>query len=636
LVIGRDLCAMDWLEDVYTEDCDSLEVKPKPKGQMVKMDLIKYQLKLAEFYQIKNTEKLLSQLESKKETKSSTLTPKEVGNIKKLLQSRDIDMVISAVNMVDSLSDEGLCDVLLEGVKMDGKQLVPNKLFTGTGPAQPFLNSGMLGVLYVASKFDKWSAFLSGIEDVEIETMVFEYLNAFTHAKTIQVWNVERINAPLSLPNLLSFNWGRRNYYENKPLSMALNVFSNCIQLSKIHIDQYIAVSDDFTGIGNLVALRELTLIGISENHITTLEGLSSAVLMEKIDLQFSEKNMGKIANLRGIEGMANLKYLSMIRTEITDTSALAKLSNLEYIEILSPELVQFTPSENFEKLSVLAFGSMSYSRQDAKCKKLVSIGSSKYAENMIEINLAGTSISEFPNLTNTKSISRLTLSNTPICDFSNMKSVNSVEKLELDNCPNIIDFKGFENVTSIGKFSIKSCASLKSFKGFENVKTPMDWLELEGCPMVENIEDLPKVEWERITICTEKLPTPNSNLSLKQLELPKVKSLQGLGAYKSVTGLFLVSGYYRGNHELEDVSQLEELLTLKQIKISSSKAISLKVFDVFDHLEVLNLVGSKNLSEPNELKKIAIDKLYIADCNLKKADFPEYLQKNIDWQSKP
>ena len=636
LVIGRDLCAMDWLEDVYTEDCDSLEVKPKPKGQMVKMDLIKYQLKLAEFYQIKNTEKLLSQLELKKETKSSTLTPKEVGNIKKLLQSRDIDMVITAVNMVESLSDEGLCDVLLEGVKMDGKQLVPNKLFTGTGPAQPFLNSGMLGVLKVASKFDKWSAFLSGIEDVEIETMVFEYLNAFSHAKTIQVWNIERVNAPLSLPNLISFNWGRRNYHENKPLSMALNVFSNCIQLSKIHIDQYIAVSDDFTSIGNLVALRELTLLGISENHITTLEGLSSAVLMEKIDLQFSEKNMGKIANLRGIEGMANLKYLSMIRTEITDTSALAKLSNLEYIEILSPELVQFTPSENFEKLSVLAFGSMSYSRQDAKCKKLVSIGSSKYAENMKEINLAGTSISEFPNFPNTKSISRVTISNTPICDFSNMISVNSIEKLELENCPNIIDFKGFENVTSIGQFSIKHCDSLKSFKGFENVKTPMNWLELAYCPMVENIEDLPKVDWDRITIHTEKLPKPNSNLSLKQMELPKVKSLQGLGSYKSVTGLFLVNGYYQGNHELEDFSQLEELLTLKQIKISSSKAISLKVFDVFDHLEVLNLVGSKNLSDPNELKKIAIDKLYIADCNLKKADFPEYLQNNIDWQSKP
>jgi len=636
LVNSRDLCAMDWLEDVFTEDCDSLEVKPKPKGQMVKMDLIKYQLKLAEFYQIKNTEKLLSQLESKKETKSSTLTPKEVGNIKKLLQSRDIDMVISAVNMVESLGDEGLCDVLLEGVKMEGNKLVPNKLFTGTGPAQPFLNSGMLGVLNVASKFNKWSAFLSSIEDVEIETMVFEYLNAFTHAKTIQVWNVERVNAPLSLPNLESFNWGRRNYYENKPILMVLNVFSNCIQLSKIHIDQYIAVSDDFTGIGNLVSLRELTLIGISENHINSIEGLSRCVLMEKIDLQFNEKNMGKIANLRGIEGMANLKYLSMVRTEITDTSALAKLSNLEYIEILSPTLVQFTPSENFEKLSVLAFGSTRYSKEDAKCKKLISIGSSKYAVNMKEINLAGTSISEFPNFTNTKSIIRLTLSNTPICDFSNMHSVNSVEKLELDNCPNIVDFKGFENVTSIGQFSIKSCASLKSFKGFENVKTPMNWLELADCPMVENIEDLPKVDWDRITIYTEKLPKPNSSLILKQLVLPKVKSLQGLGAFKSVTGLFLVNGYYQGNHELEDFSQLEELLTLKQIKISSSKAISLKVFDMFDHLEVLNLVGSKNLSDPNELKKIAIDKLYIADCNLKKADFPEYLQNNIDWQSKP
>ena len=635
LVNSRDLCAMDWLEDVFTEDCESLEVKPKPKGQMVKMDLIKYQLKLAEFYQIKNTEKLLSQLESKKETKSSTLTPKEVGNIKKLLQSRDIDVVISAVNMVESLGDEGLCDVLLEGVKMEGNKLVPNKLFTGTGPAQPFLNSGMLGVLNVASKFNKWSAFLSSIEDVEIETMVFEYLNAFTHAKTIQVWNVERVNAPLNLPNLLSFSWGRRNY-ENKLISMALNVFSNCVQLSKIYIDQFITVSDDFTSIGNLVLLKELTLIGISENHIKSIEGLSRCVLMEKIDLQFNEKNMGKIANLRGIEGMANLKYLSMVRTEITDTSALAKLSNLEYIEILSPTLVQFTPSENFEKLSVLAFGSTRYSKEDAKCKKLISIGSSKYAVNMKEINLAGTSISEFPNFTNTKSISRVTISNTPICDFSNMISVNSIEELELENCPDIIDFKGFENVTSIGQFSIKHCDSLKSFKGFENVKTPMERLELEDCPMVENIEDLPKVEWERITIYTDKLPTPNSNLSLKQLHLPKVKSLQGLGAYKSVTGLFLVNGYYQGNHELEDFSQLEELLTLKQIKISSSKAISLKVFDVFDHLEVLNLVGSKNLSDPNELKKIAIDKLYIADCNLKKADFPEYLQNNIDWQSKP
>ena len=635
LVNSRDLCAMDWLEDVFTEDCESLEVKPKPKGQMVKMDLIKYQLKLAEFYQIKNTEKLLSQLESKKETKSSTLTPKEVGNIKKLLQSRDIDMVISAVNMVESLGDEGLCDVLLEGVKMEGNKLVPNKLFTGTGPAQPFLNSGMLGVLNVASKLNKWSAFLSSIEDVEIETMVFEYLNAFTHAKTIQVWNVERVNAPLNLPNLLSFSWGRRNY-ENKLISMALNVFSNCVQLSKIYIDQFITVSDDFTSIGNLVLLKELTLIGISENHIKSIEGLSRCVLMEKIDLQFNEKNMGKIANLRGIEGMANLKYLSMVRTEITDTSALAKLSNLEYIEILSPTLVQFTPSENFEKLSVLAFGSTRYSKEDAKCKKLISIGSSKYAVNMKEINLAGTSISEFPNFTNTKSISRVTISNTPICDFSNMISVNSIEELELENCPDIIDFKGFENVTSIGQFSIKHCDSLKSFKGFENVKTPMERLELEDCPMVENIEDLPKVEWERITIYTDKLPTPNSNLSLKQLHLPKVKSLQGLGAYKSVTGLFLVNGYYQGNHELEDFSQLEELLTLKQIKISSSKAISLKVFDVFDHLEVLNLVGSKNLSDPNELKKIAIDKLYIADCNLKKADFPEYLQNNIDWQSKP
>lgn len=635
LANSRELFSMDWLEDVFTEDCDSLEVKPKPKGQMVKTDLIKYQLKLAEFYQIKNTEKLLSQLETKKETKSSTLTPREVGNIKKLLQSRDINMVVSAVNMVESLSDEGLCDVLLEGVKMEGKRLVPNKQFTGSGPAQPFLNSGLLGVLNVASKFNKWSTFLSSIEEIEIETMVFEYLNAFTHAKTIKVWNINRVNAPLILPNLVSFDWNRINHV-NKPVSMALSVFSNCHQLSKININQFINITDDFTSVGNLVALQELTLIGISENLITTLEDLKRAVLLEKLVLQFNEKNMGKIGNLRGIEGMENLKYLSLIGTEIIDTSALTKLVNLEFIEILSPELSHFTPSENFKKLSVLAFENLSLYRQSITSKKLVSIGTSEYAENMKELNLAGTAISEFPNLGNTKSISQLTLSNTPICDFSNMIAVNSIEKLNLNNCPNLIDFKGFENVTTIGDFSMDHCESLKSFKGFENVKTPMKELELRFCPKIESIEDLPKVDWERITLYTEKLPTPNANLNLRQLQLPKVRSLKGLGAYKNLTSLSLIQRFDPGNHELEDFSQLKELLTLKQIRISSSKSISLKMLNAFDHLEEVNLVGSKNLSDPNELKKIAIDKLYIADCNLKKADFPEYLQNNIDWQSKP
>ena len=95
-------------------------------------------------------------------------------------------------------------------------------------------------------------------------------------------------------------------------------------------------------------------------------------------------------------------------------------------------------------------------------------------------------------------------------------------------------------------------------------------------------------------------------------------------------------NGYYSANHELEDYSHLSELTTLKMISILTQKAFSLNVFAVFTHLAALNLVGCKNLKDPEGLNKLAIDKLYIADCNLKKGDFPEHLQNNIDWQSKP
>jgi len=635
LAVCRDLCAMDWLEDLYTEDCNSLEVQPRPKGQMLKMDLIKYQLKIAQFYQIKNTEKLLAQLETKKETKSSTLSSKEVTNIKKLLQSRDLEMVISAVNMVDSLSDEGLCDVLLDGIKMDGKQLVPNKIFTGTGPAQPFLNTGLLGVLYVASKFSKWSTFLSSIEEIEIETKVLEYMNAFANIKSLNVWNVERVNAPLNLPNLSSFTLTKKNY-DNTSLSFSLDIFSNCLNLTHIHIDRFLIISDDINSLTNLVALKELSLIGIQANHINSLQGLANAKWMEKISLQYHESAIGEIIDLNGVQVMDNLKHLTIIGSKIKDTSSLLELTNLEYVEILSPDLVHFTPPKNFQKLAELHFGSSSYSVREFSCKNLKTLGSSFYPENIRKLNFEGTAIVNFPCLTNTKSIGYLSLSNTPICEFSQINTISEIEYLELEHCPNIIDFNGFENVTKINQFSIHNCASLRSFKGFENVITTTNRLDLTECPSIENIEHLPVVDWNYITLYTVKLPIPNPNLILAELRAPLLKSLQGLSTYQKVSSLTLVYGYYQGKHPLSDFSHLQEHKALKRIKISSDMPISLGIFNAFEHLEILNLVGSKNLLDPKDLKDVAIDKLYIADCNLKKADFPDYIQNNIDWQSKP
>ena len=169
-----------------------------------------------------------------------------------------------------------------------------------------------------------------------------------------------------------------------------------------------------------------------------------------------------------------------------------------------------------------------------------------------------------------------------------------------------------------------------------QNTKISSKVLDLDGCTALESLEDLPINEWNCITLDTEKLPIPNPNLILNELILPKIKSIRGLGLYKNLKNLSICNGYYSREHDLEDFSHLAELTTLSKIKISTSKPLSLTVFEAFNHLDVLNLVGCKNLKDPEGLNKLAIDKLYIADCNLKKGDFPEHLQNNIDWQSKP
>ena len=179
-------------------------------------------------------------------------------------------------------------------------------------------------------------------------------MNAFANIKSLNVWNVERVNAPLNLPNLLSFTLTKKNY-DNTPLSFSLDIFSNCLNLTHIHIDRFLIISDDINSLTNLVALRELSLIGIQANHLNSLQGLASAKWMEKISLQYHESALGEIIDLSGVQVMDNLKHLTIIGSKIKDTSSLLELTNLEYVEILSPDLVHFTPPKNFQKLVVIS-----------------------------------------------------------------------------------------------------------------------------------------------------------------------------------------------------------------------------------------------------------------------------------------
>jgi hypothetical protein len=161
--------------------------------------------------------------------------------------------------------------------------------------------------------------------------------------------------------------------------------------------------------------------------------------------------------------------------------------------------------------------------------------------------------------------------------------------------------------------------------------------MRFSGCQSLQSFEDLRPVKWERVTLNLEKLPKINSSIDCDVLELEAATSLEGIASYHNLKELRLTNGgHYNPNYTLENFSKLSEIPNLKKLIICTNKPLSLGLLAHFNHLEVLNLVGCTQLSEPEKLAHAHIDKLYIAGCNLRKADFPDTLQDKIDWQSKP
>lgn len=632
------LAGMLTLGSLFTEDCERLEVKPKPKGQMTKNDLLNYQYKIAEFYKLRNQNEISNLLKQLKATQSEEVSKKELSNIKKLLQSRDLDVVISGVDFVASLNNEVLFNALLEGIGYDGNTIVPNRIFEGTAPAQPYLNTAMMGVLCSAVKYASWADFVSKISMVEMKIIVLDYLSCLKNVQSLKVMGVSKSAVLLNLPELRSFVWQPMDWSSDLPkMSTAfnLNVFQNSVKLEKFVVEIPLDITGDFEEFSSFTNLKELDFIGIRENQINTIRHLSGCKSLETLRIQFDKSVIGGISDLEGLNNLIGLKRLTICNTAIRDTGAIRNLKNIEYLEILSPVLEHFTSCDDFSKLLELNFSATNYNSY-GNCSALKTIGESVYPANMNQINLRNTAIQKFPRFDNLIRIDQLLLSSTPINDFTEMRSIEKIGDLDIDNCKEIIDFTGFENITEIGDLDMTGCSKLVSFKGMQRVKYQNSRLDLSGCFSLKSIEELPMAIWNLIILDTEMLPLVKAELACEQIRCHSVKNIERIGNYLNVTGFDFSLGYYNSKHPLVDYSPLRDVPKLKKLRINSDKAISLESFAHFEHLEILNLVGCKQLINPEKLANTHIDKLYIADCNLKKSQFPATLQDKIDWQSKP
>ena len=111
-----------------------------------------------------------------KKSLPSTVDKKVLDNLKKLFISRDNNLIFQGLEMFRSLENAAVSKYFLDGVqystKSDGR-LVPNPIFSGTGPAQPYLNYALLGVIaYAPDDCEIANNFKSSIKFLNIETNI--------------------------------------------------------------------------------------------------------------------------------------------------------------------------------------------------------------------------------------------------------------------------------------------------------------------------------------------------------------------------------------------------------------------------------------------------------------------------------
>ena len=94
----------------------------------------------------------LGQPAVKKESDTAGLSKEAksyVSKMKKFLFTRDIDSIRQGIELARALGDIEVFGCFLKGVVYDDdrKGMVPNRMFVGSGPAQPYLNFAILGLI---------------------------------------------------------------------------------------------------------------------------------------------------------------------------------------------------------------------------------------------------------------------------------------------------------------------------------------------------------------------------------------------------------------------------------------------------------------------------------------------------------
>jgi len=499
-------------------------------------------------------------------------TKKQIAKIKKLLKERDFNSIDIALSILEGLNDETLLNELLEGIEYKDRKLVPNKIFKGTGPAQPYLNYAMLGLLKIAENISKWQTLVQSITDLKIEMIDTKNLDVLKYLQNLEIISLQHFSSELNLAELkklvLTIPWGQA-------INIDLFNVKNCKNLTYIDAYDYNA-NRGLAGLSELTNLNYLSIRGLKDPTFSDLRELKKLSKLEY--LKISEAS--KIESLNGLENCTELKYLYFHRIDLIETKALTHLKKIENITINNSKIKHLDLPQEALYLSKIDLGSN---------MELNSISDTIFPEELTEICINNTAFTSFPTLRGVKT----------------MKSFRS------NDCEHLLDLKGLSEINKTDVIT--------------------RYFYINGTPNLQNFNDILHLNLEKLEIDIKKLSLDIPSNSIKGLKFKRLEDLTGIEQFESLECLILGKSPIKSLQELKNLKNLQKLYLNANTTLESLDGI-----ENISSLKFLSIVEMTSLKDIKALDNMQLDELFIADGAFKKADFPAHLQDKINWQEHP
>ena len=207
----------------------------------------------------------------------ATVDKKALTSLKKLLVSRDIDHVLQGVELMRSLEDVDIYNYFLDGVStdVDGSP-VPNATFKGTGPAQPFLNVALLGVIaHAPEACEVASALRKSVTNLTMPLASTDTLPACPNLQSLNLSGskeLKHLEGLLELKKLKSVDLSGCDALEN------VDGLANCTKLTSLDLSSCgsLQTVDGLTNCTKLTSLELSKCLNVqpkpSPVHMTTRE----------------------------------------------------------------------------------------------------------------------------------------------------------------------------------------------------------------------------------------------------------------------------------------------------------------------------------------------------------------------------